>query len=510
MLLVLINPIIIHSQDQKGKVRKEKLSFGEVWFIEKQDDTIGDEGDLYNLEGIVEGSNYYAKEKTFYTSEFRSLLKATDLTSITTVFCEFIQPHLFNYNKTKDTIKPFIDFEYFKAKWVEISNNVFLNQIIFSLGSFDEQFHLIDNHFSQDLTFRSIRFNNAIVDSIYIRFETYMRVIGNTFDGNLILEDSDINSTIYFSDNELNRYTKIKNTTFSKYTSFSDSKFRGNTSFRNSRFKTMPEFNRIDFYDTLDLYSTYFENGVDLRRCNFDSTKKLILEKTDYPNGRLMIEWDQIKAREEFSISLDTTRSNSKDKYKRLVQVYEKLKYNYLEQGDKNSADNVSYELEQRKQELFRGFWQTIYGWTFGYGYEPLRYLVLVFLIMIFFAYKLYKKHYVTVFEIMDKGSEKEKPTIEKKNNLLGLPDYYQNFSGINDEKKWEKLPILTVLWHNIFMSTSLLIGLRFKREWIHKYDKKFLRFASFEWILGIVVYFIFIIFVKGQRFEFLKGIFGV
>jgi len=510
IIFTLLSNFSSLAQANKGKVRKEKMSFGEVWFIEKHDDTIGDEGEQYNKEGIVEGSTYHANGKKFYSSEIQRLFEANELSFIWTNNCELIQGMLINFGKNFDTIKVQVEFDNVKAKWFEADRYVFMNQLRFAVGDFNQQLTLSGNFFKDNLSFLRINFNSMIIDSSHISFETYAEIWGNEFERDLKIEDSNINTNIYYEKNLNFGLVSFNNSIFNKKTVFDSSTFRGSASFRNCKFMEIPRFSRISFYDTLDLTSTSFERGIDFRRCNFDSVKKVIFEGTDYPIGKLMIEWDDIKERDEFVISLDTLKSDAKDEFKRLVQIYEKLKYNYLEQGNKNSADKVSYELETRKQELIKGVWHGIYGLIFGYGYDPLRYIGLVLIIMLYFAWRLYKKHYKTVFEIMDKGLDKENPTIERKYNLIRLPIYYQNFTGVKKEDEWIKLSFLTIFWHTVFMSTSLLIGLRFKRNWIHKYDRKFLRLATIEWFLGVGLYIGFIILVKGQRFEFLKGIFGV
>ena len=73
----------------------------------------------------------------------------------------------------------------------------------------------------------------------------------------------------------------------------------------------------------------------------------------------------------------------------------------------------------------------------------------------------------------------------------------------------------LTRYWHSLFFSTSVLLGIRFKKDWIKVFpedmlgSKSYIRLVTFEWTLGIMLFVVFALLVKGIRFSFIKDLLG-
>ena len=67
----------------------------------------------------------------------------------------------------------------------------------------------------------------------------------------------------------------------------------------------------------------------------------------------------------------------------------------------------------------------------------------------------------------------------------------------------------LTRYWHSLFL------GIRFKKDWIKVFpedmlgSKSYIRLVTFEWTLGIMLFVVFALLVKGIRFSFIKDLLG-
>ena len=81
----------------------------------------------------------------------------------------------------------------------------------------------------------------------------------------------------------------------------------------------------------------------------------------EYPDGKFLINWDQIKSNGTPRIKLSKESENMRDNYDRLVVIYEKLRDNYLALGKKSDADDVMYELAEYKNILVGGFFHSLY-----------------------------------------------------------------------------------------------------------------------------------------------------
>ncbi len=73
----------------------------------------------------------------------------------------------------------------------------------------------------------------------------------------------------------------------------------------------------------------------------------------------------------------------------------------------------------------------------------------------------------------------------------------------------------LVKFWHVIYFSASVLLGIRFKKEWTrvsyHQNlgQKGFLTLVTIEYFLGIGLFVMFALLVQGARFGFIRDLLG-
>lgn len=336
--------------------------------------------------------------------------------------------------------------------------------------------------------------DNFYFESVNILLNS--RVESDTFNVPVQIYVSHLNSTS-FSNDVFQKDVAFMYTTFNTFTDFSFSIFHSGFSFLTCIFK-----------DTLNLTDADFKEGADFRTCNFDSLETIYMDLLKYPTGKLFIEWNMLdKLNGTYRIQIAARNLNNLDKFLRLQMVYNNLRSNYLAQGDKESADRVKYELECRRDEMLKNPWQSLYGFFLGYGYKPWRYILfLVFPVIVFFSIILYVYYYPIIFEILDKDFDRFKHKVNRIHRRFFFPTYY-----IEDkENKKEEINLITRIWHSIFFGTSLLLAIRFRKEWINRYNKNFLFIITVGYLLGICMYLFFVIYVQSSKFDFLKEIFGL
>ena len=138
-----------------------------------------------------------------------------------------------------------------------------------------------------------------------------------------------------------------------------------------------------------------------------------------------------------------------------------------------------------------------------GYGYQPLRYVFfLVFPVIILFAIVWYFKYYALVLKVVSPNFESilipnrtrnvEFPTVDKKLFGKTLIKVY-NHQGIKP-----KINFLVKIRHVVFFSASVLLSIRFKKDWIVYASPNvfgrdsFLTLVTVQWSIGILLYVVF------------------
>lgn len=186
------------------------------------------------------------------------------------------------------------------------------------------------------------------------------------------------------------------------------------------------------------------------------------------------------------------------------------------------------YELGQQRGKIKDEFWWRVYGFIFGYGYQPWRFLLIVITVALIGAYWYYLKYYPVLAVILNNADKEigiesifranaEVKAAEKKIRIIKLGRFIKAFEFYDHSKISRHISSLYRFWHAVFFSFSVLLGIRWKKEWSDvRYRMEglygaqtFLRFVTCEYLLGLCLYVIFAILVKGSRFEYIKGLLG-
>jgi len=198
--------------------------------------------------------------------------------------------------------------------------------------------------------------------------------------------------------------------------------------------------------------------------------------------------------------------------YQKIETFYHRLRDNFINQGDKSSADDVTYELGWQREEIKKEWWWKLYGWFFGWGYKPWKFLAFVVVpLILIFGHFWYFHFYSLVALIVDDKMSTDLKRIVKQQTHLKIKKLFKLWEiKFYDHKQIaEKISTPARVWHVIYFSATVLLGIRFKKEWIEKKNLKFLFLVTFEWLLGIGLFVLFAILVKSNQFAYIKGLLG-
>jgi len=351
-----------------------------------------------------------------------------------------------------------------------------------------------------------------------------------------------------------NGYTNFSLTQFEQNANFSNATFSRMANFSDATFSGYANFENCQFSHKVNFAGTQFIPGVDLRRADFSKSVSILFDHhTSFPNNKLNVNWNQIKGRlhlsEESCINaspwqmvkreyreldslynrvahkkisdtpdtLAIKRQNIKARLDSLTQVFNKERYdlteifylrlrdNYLAQNDKASADAVTYELAERKAEILNEPLWILYGWIMGWGYKPVQFLLAAFLLVALpFALFWYRRYYHLVLPMVDHAID------DAFKEQLKAPEKLNKKNHFNHAAIAGEIIFPARVWHVIFFSTSVLLGIRFKKEWIEKKDRAFLWWVTAEWLIGIGLYILFAVLVKSNEFSYVKGLLGL
>ena len=420
---------------------------------------------------------------------------------------------------------------------VSFLKNDFRNNVSFENSRFFGNFDFIDC-----TSLGSISFNNTIFDSVssfqnsefHSTVSFYNTKAYDMFDFSstnckkqLDFRGSIFHDVVYFEESIFNNKFYISNSVIEGNAFFNGCKFKGIANFFNTTFKGDVSFSESDFTSgaifgtAVNFEKVKFLKTADFRSSNFESVRKIYLYGTKFSPGQLFVYWDQLKAEDSLRISLSDFSSpkdsievkNRLEQYRRIETIYLQLRDNFLNQDNKSSADEVMFELGSQRSIILNELSWTLYGWFFGWGYKPWRFILFtVFPIILLFSIIWYFPFYHLILPIV----------------WVDFPSNYRHsFSGDSHKKdirlsknknivifNHSSIPIgdisyLSRIWHVIHFSTSVLLGIRFKKEWISTTNKWFLYCITIEWVIGIIFYITFAILVKGVRFGFIKDIFG-
>lgn len=425
---------------------------------------------------------------------------------------QFFQEATFIHaNFSKDAI--FIDSQFLNI--ADFASVHFSQQAIFEGSQFSQVAYFRSSHFSKKAYFQHSKFSDKANFS-RSQFLDNADFRSSEFSVDAEFGESDFLGMVDFGESEFLGMADFKYSQFSQVTDFGESIFSDKVNFDNTSFDS-----------DLIIAGTRFEKGLDLRRTNLSKAKIFFDHHTFFPPGTLYVNWSQLKKHLhiaatscpsygyiQFFEDADITAFSLKEPPHSLSQAFDKERYdlteifyhrlrdNYLAQSDRFSADAVMYELASKRSEFLQEPLWVLYGWFMGWGYKPLRFVLTVFLIVIpFFAFIWYNFFYHRVAPIIGSSlTKKQKRQLED----ASRPKPY-------DHRLAEyEVNGLARLWHVVYFSTSVLLSIRFKKEWIEQDDRAFLTWVTIEWALGIGLYVLFVVLVRSYQFGYLKGLFGL
>ncbi len=379
-------------------------------------------------------------------------------------------------------------------------------------------------------------------DFWYSQFSGYVDFHKSNFSKNANFMGSQFSENTTFTGSKFLGNADFMGSKFLGNNDFSDSKFSGNAVFSSTCFGVV-DFENTVFSKMLIISNAQFTKGADLRRTDLSKAKIFFDHHTFFPSGTLQVYWSQLKDRlaisdescsgylewnelnykvkqlDSFQHHLPTSLTAKRDslnaaliktryqldslstklnreRYALTAIFYNRLRDNYLAQNDKGSADEVMYELASKRLVYLDEFWWRLYGWLFGWGYKPMRFVLTVFLgPVLLFALLWYRKYYHRVVLLVDHTlTEEQKSTLQ---------DPSEREAAFKDT-------ILFARWlHVLYFSTFVLLSIRFKKEWIEKNDRAFLYWVAAEWMVGLLLYVLFFTLVKSHEFGYVKGLLG-
>ncbi|QQS37541.1 MAG: hypothetical protein IPM56_06195 [Ignavibacteriales bacterium] len=504
LILILIITQAGISQQKSPELRE--YSFGHAWFNNDTSEFIG-LGGKFDKEGVVNANNFFlVKDTNLVVDRVSKMIKSWELEMIwlLNIEAEGLWVDL-----------PFNDSTRKIEKYILITGSTITNIFGFDKLHFVEGVRLFGNNFIGWSQISNCKFENyfgcnsdsfltsrlSIINSIFndtvdlsINYYKYgLEIDSSNFESSLILSNTKSEAPIILSD------SRIRNLILDKIT-----------------FNSKPEFARIIIEDTFDISNSKFEKGLDLRRINLDNCNTIFLENIYFDQGELVFYWDQMKGKDSPKIKLKRSTGNSDDDYKIIEEIYKTLAKNFLSQNDKSSADDVLYELAWQKEIILGEFSQWLYGVSFGYGYQPLRYLlfpVFVFIILFFFLWYLF--FYNIVAYVQNKEFDADLELIPHYNIKFPSKNKF-GLKFIDHMRISPKIPEIAKWLHSIHFSTSVLLGIRFKKDWIriaakHKESNNaFLYWVLTEYLIGKILLLIFILAIKVYHFENWKSYLGL
>ena len=448
---------------------------------------------------------------------------------------------------------------------VYFTDSTFKGNVDFRESTFTGNVDFTGLKFTGDAYFSGSTFKGT-ADFRLLTFPRDAYFTGSKFKGAANFTSSTFTGNVDFRQLTFTRDADFTGSTFKGAADFTESTFKDEVNLKDVRFEKLVDFSGTTFKDGVNLENikfeksvnfsgTKFEKGVDLRRTYLEKATILIDHNTFFPNGTFHADWTTLQGRLEINkesfpsffklneknnefkfYKLESTKQKTKNTETRLAHIiaqrdslamvmtqeqykltkifYERLRDNYLAQNDKNSADAVMYELAEKRLESLSGFsWLVwwIYKWTFGWGYKPWQFLLIGFVIVVLpFSLLWYMRFYHRVAVLMDKSlSDEEKKQLANPEALRQRKRLNIRYTVYKHDDISELIPFFTRLGHALFFSMSVLLSIRFKKEWFDRSDRAFYICVVAEWLLGIVLFILFAILVKSNQFDNVKGLLG-
>jgi len=406
------------------------------------------------------------------------------------------------------TFESFANFTQAKFnRFTNFSTSYFVYDVDFNQATFDSLADFSYTYYKNDASFWNVTFN-GLADFSHAEFHNH------TF-----FRRAEFHQIATFNLTTFDSLADFRGVKFHMDADFSFAKFQKGVDFESVTFGSISSFRRAVIKGEVSFRSTKFKEEIDFRQVNFDSVTVINLEGTKFSDGKFLFYWEQFKGKDSLRIKLKYLSGDSlkNEDYTQIEIIYHKLRDNFLAQGNESSADEVMYELGWQRKEILKEFDWQVYGTFFGYGYQPWRFLLFALLpIILIFAIIWYWFYYPTLVFIKSDLFPKSIQIDSKDKYLIKSGKFKLLKMRISD---FTKAPItmnpLTRYWHALYFSTSVLLGIRFQKDWIKVFPKdmlgrkSYIRLVTFEWALGIILFVVFALLVKGIRFSFVKDLLG-
>ena len=452
------------------------------------------------------------------------------LIHVTILMTVILLPHLiFAQREPNPTIYPYggeRDYSRQDPRYKSIQMLNFRNHADFRDTIFSKYANFAGARFYNSVDFSWTRFDSS-ADFYKAHFFSKTNCIGTRFIKNADFVECQFDSSIDFTDAKFYNTADFSKTNFNNVVNFNFVLFNKGFNLSYAKIKGKPEFGGTIIKGKLNLQGTQFLEGVDFRRVNFDSLKNIYIDdRTVFPDGKLWINWSDIKDRillklsekdsimffeppdfSEHNFKIKDVNSIRYNEYQKLEIFYYRLRDNYKAQQDNMSADEVMFELAKQHARIYGNWVEDLYGFLFGWGYKPFTFLYVLLMIFISFIVLWYNKKYLELVIKMVDDNIGQKNIIFKKKRIQKTKKI-----GLLESNE---LNCFSTLWHVIYFSAWVLLSIRFNKRWFQKdyqinkqRETCFLIWISIEWFLGICWYIFFISLIKVSWFAYIKDFF--
>lgn len=156
----------------------------------------------------------------------------------------------------------------------------------FNSSIFKKSAYFINCSFFEEADFSKVQFKKNIEFS----YTTFLK--STSFEGTHFNEKADFQN-VKFIDN-----ANFKSSYFIEDAIFDNTQFRTSADFRNVQFAGNINFENCDLTNKVVFTGTRFEQGIDFRRADLSKVDTISFDHhTFFPNGKLIINWKQLKNR---------------------------------------------------------------------------------------------------------------------------------------------------------------------------------------------------------------------
>jgi uncharacterized protein YjbI with pentapeptide repeats len=262
-------------------------------------------------------------------------------------------------------------------------------------------------------------------------------------------------------------------------------------------FEQSPSFARTKIRRAFSLAGSTFSGGLDLRHTDLTRAKAIAIDNLAVEPEKFRFRWEQFRS-DALGPRLVTRPvlkptgplrryrpviETPEQEFSRLASSYDLIIRSLSAHGDDKGADAAKFELEGRRQEYFGVLSHRLYGFFLGYGYEPWR-IIFVIIVLVGAFSGLYARSSMTIAGILNRD--------------IG--------EGKISSRAIKRLPRMAYV---VLFSASVLLGIRFQREWILPSRPWLTALVITEWLVGIAVYVLFFALVRTSGFVYVKGLLG-